>query len=175
MHKRRTSQFQIWNWLCWLQGEWRCWHASYRNKRNIWIKTIQPNHITIFADGFVLDSLDSGAGYVFPDLARQTRGRKVAGSNPGRRGGRIFFSRVNVLCWLISVSVPPPHYRVARKRSGHSAQSAGGRLQLNTHAPYVCGYAWSDAAKTGAWLYDVHRTCAETVAVVRGTSHATAK
>ena len=27
---------------------------------------------------------------------------------------------------------------------GHSARSAGGRLQLNTHTPYVCGFAWSD-------------------------------
>ena len=27
---------------------------------------------------------------------------------------------------------------------GHSAKSAGGRLQLNTHTPYVCGFAWSD-------------------------------
>ena len=26
---------------------------------------------------------------------------------------------------------------------GHSAKSAGGGLQLNTHAPYVCGFAWS--------------------------------
>ena len=30
------------------------------------------------------------------------------------------------------------------KDPGHSAKSAGGRLQLNTHAPYVCGFAWSD-------------------------------
>ena len=29
---------------------------------------------------------------------------------------------------------------VARKKSGHSAKSAGGRLQLNTHTPYVCGF-----------------------------------
>ena len=29
---------------------------------------------------------------------------------------------------------------VARKDPGHSAESAGGRLQLNTHAPYVCGF-----------------------------------
>ena len=34
----------------------------------------------------------------------------------------------------IPVSVPPPCYR----------RSAGGRLQLNTHTPYVCGFAWSD-------------------------------
>ena len=30
---------------------------------------------------------------------------------------------------------------VARKRPGHSARSAGGRLQLNKHTPYVCGFA----------------------------------
>ena len=30
------------------------------------------------------------------------------------------------------------------KDPSHSAKSAGGRLQLNMHAPYVCGFAWSD-------------------------------
>ena len=30
------------------------------------------------------------------------------------------------------------------KDPGHSAKSAGGRLQLNTHTPYVCGFAWCD-------------------------------
>ena len=34
-------------------------------------------------------------------LERQTRDRKVAGSSPGRSGGRIYFSRVNFLCWLL--------------------------------------------------------------------------
>jgi len=29
----------------------------------------------------------------------------------------------------------------ARVSPGHSAKSAGGRLQLNTHTPYVCGFA----------------------------------
>ena len=27
------------------------------------------------------------------------------------------------------------------KDPGHSAKSAGGRLQLNAHTPYVCGFA----------------------------------
>ena len=27
------------------------------------------------------------------------------------------------------------------KDPGHYAKSAGGRLQLNTHTPYVCGFA----------------------------------
>ena len=29
---------------------------------------------------------------------------------------------------------------VARKRSRHSAKMAGGRLQLNTYTPYLCGF-----------------------------------
>ena len=44
-------------------------------------------------------------------LERRTRGRKVAGSNPCWSSGRILFSRVNFLCWLILVSVPLPCYR----------------------------------------------------------------
>ena len=44
-------------------------------------------------------------------LERRTHDRKVAGSNPCRSGGRIFFSGVNFLCWLLfSVSVPPLCY-----------------------------------------------------------------
>ena len=32
-----------------------------------------------------------------------------------------------------------PQYQV--KDPGHSAKSAGGRLQLNTHTPYICSFA----------------------------------
>ena len=42
---------------------------------------------------------------------------------------------------LILVSIPPPCYV---KDPSHSAKNVGGRLQLNTHAHYVCGFAWSD-------------------------------
>ena len=34
-------------------------------------------------------------------LERRIRDQKVVGSNPCRSGGRIFFSRVNFLCWLL--------------------------------------------------------------------------
>ena len=27
---------------------------------------------------------------------------------------------------------------------GHSAKNAGGKIQLNTHVPYVCGLEWSN-------------------------------
>ena len=41
------------------------------------------------------------------------------------------------------------------KDPGHSAKSAGGRLQLNTHTPYVCGFAWSDM-EHGCMVYTGH-------------------
>ena len=33
------------------------------------------------------------------------------------------------------------HVHVKLNDTGHSAKGAGGRLQLNTHAPYVCDSA----------------------------------
>ena len=56
------------------------------------------------------------------------------------------------------------------KHPRHSAQSAGGRLQLNTHTPYVCGFAWSDMVH-GCMVYTKR---AEIAAVSCGTSHASA-
>ena len=69
-------------------------------------------------------------------VRRRTRDRKVASSNPGRSGGRIFFSRVNFVCRLLFgvLSTPVlPQWHV--KDPGHSARSTGGRLHLNTHTP----------------------------------------
>ena len=65
-------------------------------------------------------------------LECQTHDRKVASLNPGRSNRRIFFSRVNFVCWfLFSVRSTPvlPQWHV--KGPGHSAKSAGGRLYLN--------------------------------------------
>ena len=42
---------------------------------------------------------------------------------------------------LTLISVSPRVTAVAVKDPGHSAKSAGGRLQLNTHTPYICGFA----------------------------------
>ena len=69
-------------------------------------------------------------------LERRTRDRNIASSNPGRSGGRIFFSRVNFVCWLLfGIHYIPvlPQWHV--KDPGHSAKSADGMLHLNTHAP----------------------------------------
>ena len=78
-------------------------------------------------------------------LEHQTRDRKVPGSSPGRTSRRIFFSSVNFLCWfLFRYLFHPCVTAVAHKNPGHSAKSASGRLQLNTHMPYLCGFEWSD-------------------------------
>ena len=69
-------------------------------------------------------------------LERWTCDRKIASSNSGRSGGRIFFFRANLACWLLFVvrSTPVlPQWQV--KDPGHSAKSADGRLHLNMHTP----------------------------------------
>ena len=48
----------------------------------------------------------------------------------------LFQGQISLLT-LISVSVPPPWHV---KDPGHSAKSSDGRLQINTHAPYICGF-----------------------------------
>jgi len=85
-------------------------------------------------------------------LERRTRDWKVAGSNPCRSGGTMFFSRVNFLCWLLFRYLFYPRVTVEHikdsgvhvKDPGNSAKSAGGRLQLSTHTPYLCDFEWSD-------------------------------
>ena len=58
-------------------------------------------------------------------LERWTRDCKVAGSNPCRSGGRIFFSMFNFLCWLIfRYLFHPCATAVALKDPSHSAKSA---------------------------------------------------
>ena len=61
-----------------------------------------------------------------------TRDQKVVSSDPGRSGGRIFFSGLNFLCWLLfSVRSTPVLPQRHEKDPSHSAKSAGGRFHLN--------------------------------------------
>ena len=55
--------------------------------------------------------------------------------------GELFSSgQLSVLIHFGIRSTPVlPQYHV--KYPGHSAKSAGGRLELNTHTPYACGFA----------------------------------
>ena len=105
-------------------------------------------------------------------LERQTHDWKVAGSNPCRSSRKNFFSRVNFLCWLLFRY----HFHscvtaVAHKRS----QSFCQKCRWQVTAKHTCTLHMRLCMKWhGAWLYGVLRTCAETAAVSRGTSHVSA-
>ena len=106
--------------------------------------TIAHFIVCIYNHNWTLLDSGGGGGGIAQWLERRTRDWKVAGSNPCWNGGRIFFSRVDFLCWLLfRYPFHPRVTTVARKNPGHSAKSAGGRLQLNTHTPYVCGFYWT--------------------------------
>ena len=69
-------------------------------------------------------------------LERRTRDWKVAGSNPCWSGGRIFFSRVKFLCWLLfRYPFHPRVTAVARKRSRSFCQKC--RWQVTAKHAYT--------------------------------------
>ena len=72
--------------------------------------------------------------------------RRLQISNPGRSGGRIFFSRVSFACWLLfGVHSTPmlPQWQV--KDPGHSAKSASDRVHLDMCTPWT---HWSQSGLT---------------------------
>ena len=69
-------------------------------------------------------------------LERRTRDWKVAGSNPRWNGGRIFFSRVDFLCWLLfRYPFHPRVTTVARKKSRSFCQKC--RWQVTAKHAYT--------------------------------------
>ena len=97
----------------------------------------------------------TGAG-IAQWLERRTRDRKIAGSNPCRSGGRIFFSRVNFLCWLLfRYPFQPRVIEVARKRPRSFRQKC--RWQVTAKHAYTLRM-WLCMKWHCAWLYGVHRT-----------------
>ena len=90
-------------------------------------------------------------------LERQTGDRKVTGSNPCWSGRRIFFSRVNFLCWLLFwYPFHPRVTAVARKRPRSFCQKR--RWQVTARHAYTLRM-WLCMKWHGVWLYGVHRTC----------------
>ena len=77
----------------------------------------------------------SGAG-IAQWLEHRTRDWKVAGSNPCWNGGRIFFSRVDFLCWLLfRYPFHPRVTTVARKKSRSFCQKC--RWQVTAKHAYT--------------------------------------
>ena len=82
-----------------------------------------------------LRPMPPGAG-IAQWLERRTRDWKVAGSNPCWNGGRIFFSRVDFLCWLLfRYPFHPRVTAVARKKSRSFCQKC--RWQVTAKHAYT--------------------------------------
>ena len=64
---------------------------------------------------------------------RRIRDRKVAGSSPGRSGGRFFFFPMSIFCAdsYFDIRYTPVLPQKHVKDPGHSAKCAGSMLQLN--------------------------------------------
>ena len=89
-------------------------------------------------------------------LERRTRDRKVAGSNPCRSGGRIFFSRVNFRCWLLFRYPFQPRVTAAARKGPRSFCQKCRWQVAAKHASTL--RMWLCMKWHGAWLYGVHRT-----------------
>ena len=148
-------------------------YTSYRDRANRYTYVIPRQGQDRIYNYIVREGpfVTLGAG-IAQWLERQTRDWKVAGSIPCWSGGRIFFSRVDFLCWLLfRYPFQPRVTAVARKRSRSFCQTC--RWQVTAKHAYTLRM-WLCMKWHGAWLYGVHRTCAETAAVSCGTSHANA-
>ena len=84
----------------------------------------------------VLEIQYGGGAGIAQWLERRTRDWKVAGSNPCWNGGRIFFSRVDFLCWLLfRYPFHPRVTTVARKKSRSFCQKC--RWQVTAKHAYT--------------------------------------
>ena len=123
-----------------------------------------PHHVSLH--GIVLHDGAEIAQW----LERRTCDWKFAGWNPCWSSVRIFFSRVNFLCWLsFRYLFHPRVTTVACKRSRSFCQKC--RWHVTAKHAYTLRM-WLCMKWHGAWLYGVHRTCAKMAAVSCGTSHA---
>ena len=81
-------------------------------------------------------TLPPGGAGIAQWLEHRTRDWKVAGSNPCWNGGRIFFSRVDFLCWLLfRYPFHPRVTTVARKKSRSFCQKC--RWQVTAKHAYT--------------------------------------
>ena len=148
--------------FCWWLGSWSqwcssCWRRSHRTShitmvcchsykicpvvvRAILQKRWQPGLATMLYQVQKQTRQDSVRLDIYWGIAqwleRRTRDWKVTGSNPCWNGGRIFFSRVDFLCWLLfRYPFHPRVTTVARKRSRSFCQKC--RWQVTAKHAYT--------------------------------------
>ena len=99
-----------------------------------------------------LSSVDWEGGIIIKLLAeRRTRDRKVANSNPGRSGGRIFFSSQLCVLTLIPCPFHPRVTAVARKRPRPFCQKCSRQGTLkHAYALDLTESDWADYAAVQA-------------------------
>ena len=105
----------------------------YKRKRKI-----SPIYIYIYIYIYILGEKNTHSHWagIAQWLERRTRDWKVAGSNPCWNGGRIFFSRVDFLCWLLfRYPFHPRVTTVARKKFRSFCQKC--RCQVTTKHAYT--------------------------------------
>ena len=96
-------------------------------------KEPDAGYVRQHADPCILSKMGAG---IAQWLEHRTRDWKVAGSNPCWNGGRIFFSRVDFLCWLLfRYPFHPRVTTVARKKSRSFCQKC--RWQVTAKHAYT--------------------------------------
>ena len=97
---------------------------------------LQASTVSLLYKGDQLKQEESRGAGIAQWLEHRTRDWKVAGSNPCWNGGRIFFCRVNFLCWLLfRYPFHPRVTTVARKKSRSFCQKC--RWQVTAKHAYT--------------------------------------
>ena len=111
----------------------------------------------------------------YSSVVEQQQRSKGLGFESWHFVGRSFFFSVNFMCWLyFGVHFTPCVSAIACKTK--RSQSFCLKCRWSVAAQHtLCMWLWISGTVNSAWLYDVHRTCTETPAVLCGTSHRTAK
>ena len=146
------SGLQTWRHILWLVGQlstdmtrsFACWTVVYKHDDTFsgllysCLQTWQVQSAcfrVVYKNDNTFSCLLGGAG-IAQWLERRTRDWKVAGSNPCWNGGRIFFSRVDFLCWLLfRYPFHPRVTTVARKKSRSFCQKC--RWQVTAKNSYT--------------------------------------
>ena len=103
-------------------------HLSFPSTPGFYSKCVMLN--------WVVDVIRAQGAGIAQWLEHRTRDWKVAGSNPCWNGGRIFFSRVDFLCWLLfRYPFHPRVTTVARKKSRSFCQKC--RWQVTAKHAYT--------------------------------------